>query len=159
MAPLGVTENLAFLEKNSSDNAERNTALLKSHKEIADKNIKLEENIKMVKRKSIIDTIVVMVNTFRSDVKDSITGSLELIENLSPDLPKDKSDDLAKLKELINSMSEQLDIYQNSSSISFDKNADDEKIIVFKKEISSTTHANIRKIFLFGQDTIFVIYL
>ena len=117
-----------------TDNAERNTALLRSHKEIADKNTKLEENIKMVKRKSIIDTIVVMVNTFRSDVKDSITGSLELIEKLSSDLHKDRSDDIAKLKELINSMSEQLDIYQNSSSISFDKNADDEKIIVFKKE-------------------------
>ncbi|MCK4980563.1 MAG: hypothetical protein KAS62_09210, partial [Candidatus Delongbacteria bacterium] len=117
-----------------TDNAVRNTALLKSHKDIADKNIKLEENIKMVKRKSIIDTIVVMVNTFRTDVEGSILGALELIEKLSADLPKDKLDDFGKLKELINSMSEQLDIYQNSSSISFDKNADDEKIIVFKKE-------------------------
>ena len=88
----------------------------------------------MVKRKSIIDTIVVMVNTFRTDVEGSILGALELIEKLSADLPKDKLDDFGKLKELINSMSEQLDIYQNSSSISFDKNADDEKIIVFKKE-------------------------
>ena len=115
------------------DNADRNNALLKSHKDISDKNVKLEENIKMVKRRSIIDTIVVMANTFKSDIKDSISSSLEIIEKLSTDIPSEKSEDLDKLKELINSMSDQLDIYQNSSSISFDKNKDDEKIIVFKK--------------------------
>lgn len=115
------------------DNADRNNALLKSHKDISDKNIKLEEKIRMVKRRSIIDTIVVMANTFKSDIQNSISSSLEIIEKLSSDIPSEKLEDLDKLKELINSMSEQLDVYQNSSSISFDKNADDEKIIIFKK--------------------------
>ena len=115
------------------DNAERNTALLKSHKEMSDKNVKLEENIKLIKRRSIIDTIVVMANTFRSDVEGSIKDSLELIEKLSSDLPSDKLEDLNKLKDLMDSLIEQLDTYQNSSSISFDQNKDDEKIIIFKK--------------------------
>jgi CRP-like cAMP-binding protein len=115
------------------DNADRNNALLKSHKEMSDKNVQLEENIKMVKRKSIIDTIVVMVNTFKSDIEGSVSSSLELIKKLSSDVPSEKLEDLNKLKDIISSISEQLDVYQNSSSISFDKNKDDEKIIVFKK--------------------------
>jgi CRP-like cAMP-binding protein len=115
------------------DNADRNNALLKSHKEMSDKNVQLEENIKMVKRKSIIDTIVVMVNTFKSDIEGSVSSSLELIKKLSSDVPSEKLEDLNKLKDIISSISEQLDVYQNSSSISFDKNKDDVKIIVFKK--------------------------
>ena len=115
------------------DSAERNTALLKSHKDLSDKNVELEEKIRIVKRRSIIDTIVVMVNTFKSDIENPITNSLEIIEKLSSDIPSEKLEDLDKLKELINSISEQLDVYQNSSSISFDKNKDNEKIIVFKK--------------------------
>ncbi|MCK5760312.1 MAG: cyclic nucleotide-binding domain-containing protein [Candidatus Delongbacteria bacterium] len=116
------------------DSAEKNTALLKSHKDLSDKNVQLEENIRMVKRRSIIDTIIVMVNTFKSDIKDSISSSLEIIDKLSSDNSSEKLEEFNKLKGLINSMSEQLDIYQNSSSISFDKNEDDEKIIIFKKE-------------------------
>ncbi|MBN2790246.1 MAG: cyclic nucleotide-binding domain-containing protein [Candidatus Delongbacteria bacterium] len=115
------------------DNAERNNALLKSHKDLSDKNVQLEENIKIVKRKSIIDTIVVMVNTFKSDIENSISSSIDIIDKLSSELPPEKLEDLNKLKELINSMSDVLHTYQNSSSISFEKNRDNEKIIKFKK--------------------------
>jgi len=102
----------------------RTTELLKSQKEFEKRNQELVQNLKEVKRSSIVETILTMINTVNFDLSDQLNKAIE-------NYKESKFEDLGKNLEILN---EKLKLYSDNSSLEFGYDEQGKKIIIFKNK-------------------------
>lgn len=119
----------------------KTTELLKSQKEFEKRNQELVQNQREIKRTSIVETILTMVNTVNYDFAKSVGQADEVYKKLQIIIQHSVSSEVSgkfdELGKILSDIQNKLKLYSDNSSLEFGYDDDGKKIIIFKNRDDS----------------------